>query len=333
MNTRNMRSIRLYVCLASVMICILLLARTLLKPTKDLHNRAVDRETNGVWLGVEWVSGDRSTDDIIALADELTRQQITYVFVFTSFMNPQGEFNPTYSHAAELVYGLKAANPSFHVQAWIGLPLATSSRNGYVELENATVRRKIVSLCVDLVQGFGFDGIHVDAEPIVDGDTSVLVLLEELRHGTGSNATISMATRRILPDQYFKLPIIAKLAWQADYYRQVAQRVDQVAVMTYDSALPLPFLYRYWVSTQVVQLGQVLDNVPVELLIGIPTSEEWTLTHWPNAENITSGLQGVVDGLNNRDARPSAVSGVAIYPHWEMDVDEWVSYQSLWLNR
>jgi len=84
---------------------------------------------------------------------------------------------------------------------------------------------------------------------------------------------------------------------------------------------------------QVVQLSQALGDVQVELLVGVPASKERTLTHWPNAENMTSGLQGVIDGLNDPKAQPFAVTGVAIYPYWEMDADEWMSYGLLWLNR
>jgi len=38
------------------------------------------------------------------------------------------------------------------------------------------------------------------------------------------------------------------------------------------------------------------------------------------------------DGLNDAKARPEVVSGVAIYPYWEMDETEWEVYSSLWLG-
>jgi len=310
-----------------------LLGKLLMAPPNDLPGKHFNKGLNAAWLGVEWVNGDRDTRDIVALADELARRQMKYVFVFVSYMKPNDEFNPTYSHATEFIHTLKAANPDLNVQAWIGLPLKNPSGSGYVDLENTAIRSRSISFCVDMVHRLGFDGIHLDPEPVVDGDTSVLALLDELRRGIGPDATISMATRRIWPAQDIKLPIIAKFAWQADYYHEIARRVDQVAVMTYDSGLPLPSLYRRWVSMQVVQLSRAVDDVQVELFIGVPASEERTLTHWPNAENMTSGLQGVIDGLSDPNAQPSAVTGVAVYPYWEMDADEWASFESLWLNR
>jgi hypothetical protein len=122
------------------------------------------------------------------------------------------------------------------------------------------------------------------------------------------------------------------LAWQADYYREIAERVDQVAVMTYDSALPLPSLYRWWVDKQVVYISQAPADLPVDLFIGIPASEEETITHRPKAETMTSGLLGVIDGLNSPNAVPSAVTGMAIFPYWEVDTDEWLAYETLWLS-
>ena len=334
MSIRKLHLIRqLCVFSLAVILGVTLLGKFLMEPTHDLPGRYFNKGHNAAWLSVEWVNGDHDMQDVVALADELAQRQIKHVFVFVSYMKPNGGFNPTYSHATEFVHALKVTDSNLDVQAWIGLPLKNPSGNGYVDLGNAETRHRIVSFCVDMVHEFGFDGIHLDPEPVVDGDTNVLVLLDDLRRQTGSDASISIATRRIWPAQDIRLPIIAKFAWQADYYRRIAQRVDQVAVMTYDSGLPLPFLYRRWVSMQVVELSQVVDDAPVELFVGVPTSEEWTLTHWPNAENMTSGLQGVLDGLSNPGARPPTVSGVAIYPYWEMDADEWASYESLWLNR
>jgi hypothetical protein len=53
----------------------------------------------------------------------------------------------------------------------------------------------------------------------------------------------------------------------------------------------------------------------------------------PWAENMTSGLVGLVDGLNDDAGHPSAVTGAAIYPHWETDDGEWRSYRALWTGQ
>jgi hypothetical protein len=103
--------------------------------------------------------------------------------------------------------------------------------------------------------------------------------------------------------------------------------------MTYDSYMPHPALYRLWQRWQVIEASRALDGAGTELFIGVPTSEEATWSHRPYAENIASGLLGLVDGLNDAAARPAAVTGTAIYPHWETDESEWRTYHALWTGR
>ncbi len=287
-----------------------------------------NRGTNAAWLGVEWVNEPHSAQEITALADNLDRHQIRYVFVYTSYLKPDGRFNPTYGHMSNFVSQLKATNSALHVQAWIGLPL------GYVTLNDATVRGEIVQFCVDLVRTMGIDGIHLDPEPIPTDEGNVLVLLSELRDALGSDSTLSIAARRIwpiLPD--VRWPLVGQVAWRASYYREIARRVDQIAVMTYDSAMPWAYLYRQWTRFQVVEISRAVSGTDVQLFFGIPTSEERTWTHWPWAENMESGLKGVIDGLNDLRSYPMVVAGVAIYPYWETDEDEWRVYEELWLGR
>lgn len=280
-----------------------------------------------MWLGVEWVNEPHNPEEIAILADVLTKQQIRYVFVYTTYLKPNGRFNPTYAYAAEFVPTLKAVNPDLNVQAWIGLPLM------YVDLSDAFVRKKITQLCVDLTEE-GFDGIHLDPEPISSNDLNVLTLLEEVRDALGQEFTLSMATRRIWPIfPNVEWPFVGRVAWHASYYRKVASLVDQIVVMTYDSAMPLACLYRHWMRFQVIGISRAVDGTSVQLFFGVPASEEMTWTHYPWAENMSSGLKGVIDGLNDAVSRPIAVTGVAIYPHWETDATEWRIYEELWLGR
>ncbi len=40
---------------------------------------------------------------------------------------------------------------------------------------------------------------------------------------------------------------------------------------------------------------------------------------------MEAGLLGVLDGLNDLDARPYVLTGVAIYPDWETGANEWAT--------
>jgi len=322
-----------------VLLALIVLGRgCIFRPSTDFPGAHFNRGANAAWLSVEWVKEPHESGEIAVLADDLNQRGIHYVFVFASYLRSDGEFSPTYSHAAEFTHALKVVQPSFNVQAWIGLPLnrprLLGGGYGYVDLDDANTRRKVVVFCADLIHQSGFDGVHLDPEPVPTGDAGVLTLLDEVRRTIGPNSTLSIAGRRIWPVfSDVALPFAGQVAWRASYYQEVAKRVDQVAVMTYDSGLPLPGLYRQWVRFQVIEITRAIDGIGVDLFIGIPTSEERTWTHWPYAENMTSGLRGVIDGLNDADARLSVVTGIAIYPYWETDATEWATYESLWLGR
>jgi hypothetical protein len=322
-----------------ILLCLVVLGRgCIFRPATNLPGTHFNRSANAVWLGVEWVKDHHPSDEIATLANDLDRREIHHVFVFTSYLRSDGEFSPTYSHAAEFTRALKAVHRDLNVQAWIGLPLNHSrllwGEGGRANLGDGTTRQKVAAFCADLISQGGFDGIHLDPEPVFTGDTDLLTLFDEVHGAIGTHSSLSIATPRVLPIfSDVGLPFAGRVAWRASYYRQVAKRVDQIAVMTYDSGLPLPGLYRQWVRFQVIEISRAVDGIDVDLLFGIPTSEEQTWTHWPYAENMTSGLQGVIYGLNDADARPSVVTGVAIYPYWETDTPEWATYESLWLGR
>jgi hypothetical protein len=299
-----------------------------LRPATNFAGTHFNQGTNAVWLGVEWTKQPHNSVEISTLANTLKEEQIRYVFAYTSYLKPNGQFNPSYTYANQFIQEFKTAYPHSNVQAWIGLPLE------YVDLNNQAVREQIIVFCVYLVQEKGFDGVHLDPEPVSNNNNDLLVLLNELRTALGSEATISIATRRIWPIfPNVEWPLVGKISWHTNYYREVANRVDQIVVMIYDSAMPSAVLYRQWSRFQVIEISQAVHSTHVELFFGVPTSEEKTYTHWPIAENMSSGLQGIIDGLNDAKAYPSGVNGVAIYPYWETDEIEWSIYHVIWLGR
>ena len=296
-----------------------------------------NRGTNATWLGVEWISKPQQVTDITALADKLARLQIHYVFVFATYLRADGEFGATYKQASEFIRVVKAVQPTISLQAWVGVPVSQAwlpARKGSgADLADSATRHKVAALCRELVQDYGFDGIHLDAEPIAGGDVHLLSLLGEVRQAIGPQAMLSVATRRICPKVLGRTTSLSHwFAWDASYYREVAKRVDQIAVMIYDSALPLSELYRWWGRVQVIEISEAVRGTGVGVLYGVPTSEERTWTHWPSAENMVSGLQGIIDGLSAPNAEPSVVVGIAVYPYWETSETEWAQYRTLWLG-
>jgi hypothetical protein len=308
------------------------------RPGTSYSGEHFNRGHNAAWLGVEWSMEPHSTDEVAALAADLQQRQIDTIFVYVSYLKPTGLFNPTYNHAREFVTALKQAAPQVEVQAWLGIPVKAPPdapiASGYIDLNDATIQQAIVDFSWSAVKEIGFDGVHLDPEPVLTGDTALLQLLEKVRGAIGPQAKLSISGREITPI----LPeadLIANrwFTWRADYYREIARRVDQIGVMAYDSHLPLGWLYEQWVRFQVIGLTSSLGTPPPVLFIGLPTSEEHTSSHDPAIENLATGLRGMLAGLNDADARPDQITGVAIYPYWEMSADEWTTYQDLWLGK
>lgn len=299
------------------------------RPANSYPGSHFNQGKNGIWLGVEWVSDPHTDAEISALAYNLAQHQIRYVFAYASYLRTDTvEFNSRYDHAADFVKAFKAAEPNIKLLAWLGVPMP--SLGGAADLANPAIRQKVTAISAYFVHNLGFDGVHLDPETVVSGDQNAIALLDEVRSAIGSEAILSLATEKIqpiLPDQSF---FGTHIGWSSQYYRQIAQHVDQIAVMAYDSSLSIDWLYREMVRFQVIGVSQAVSGTGVEVLFGIPASQEATRTHNPTVETIQNGLQGVIDGLNDLDAMPSAFSGISIYPAWEMDAAKWSFYESYW---
>jgi Glycosyl hydrolases family 18 len=294
-----------------------------------------DRGQNAVWLSVDWSKDAHTADEVLALADALTSHHVQTVFVYVSYLKPGGYFNPAFDHATEFVRQFKAERQDATVEAWVGIPVDKPSigGHGHARIDDPAVRAKIADFCHRLVSEMGFDGVHLDPEPIPGGDADTLQLMDDVRAAIGRDKILSLATRSIIP-VWGDAPVPSVFGlWQAGYYRRVAEHVDEIAVMTYDSTMPVPRLYEQWARFQVIGITRATQGTGARLLFGVPTSEEETFTHHPRAENMRSGLHGVIAGLNDADAMSQAVTGVAIYPHWETDAAEWAVYDRIWLGK
>lgn len=300
----------------------------MLRPSSNHFGSHFNQSQNAAWLGIEWVNEPMTEEAVATLVQDLAALQINTIFVYVSYYK-NGTFNPSYPYAEDFLEKFKAATRDIRVLAWIGLPLGNEADN-LVDLSNQDTRQNTVAFSKEMM-GLGFDGIHLDPEPAIDGDENLLLLLEETRLGMGEGI-LSIATPRIWPVfPNFAWPSTLPM-WRSDYYREVAKRVDQIAVMVYDSAMPFTPLYWQWSRFQTIHVSQALKDSKIEVFIGIPTSEEATLTHRPSAEHMESGLKGTIAGLNDNSASPEVITGVAIYPYWETDNAEWDIYRDLWLG-
>jgi hypothetical protein len=198
-------------------------------------------------------------------------------------------------------------------------------------LSKAEQRRRIVEFVVWLLGEADFDGVHLDAETVRNWDPGFLLLLDEVKAAIGPSRKLSIAGNDWRPRWINVLPVVGGYKWDGSYYRQVAQRVDQIAVMSYDSLMPHPALYRLWMREQVRGISNSVSGLGTELLMGLSVSREETRTHRPDAENMASGLAGVCAGAARLSKASHPVDGVIIYAAWEADDSDWQVWRG-WLR-
>lgn len=175
----------------------------------------------------------------------------------------------------------------------------------------------------ELTTTYGFDGVQLDYEICLDGDEGFLRLLEDTRVALPPGKPLGVAA-----SMWFPVPIRG-LTWSEAYFGEEAKRSDQLAIMTYDSAMRLPRSYVWAVKQQAIHLPPILAaaNPNCELLIGLPTYEEPTPSHDLRAENPRLALKGVREAYTTA---PSNFTGIALFADYTTDATEWKLYNSLW---
>ena len=295
---------------------------------------AYNRGANAAWLAHTWVE-DPHTDQAIAdLAQRLRQAQITDLFVHVGPLTTEGTIPPSrYPLALSFVGRLKAAHGGFlRVFAWIGQIEARGG--GRLDLSSDEVRRQVARTAAEFPTSQGFDGIHYDIEPIFDGDSRFLALLEETRR-VAPDSPISVATSKWAPDG----PIGAlgkhlapgSALWTSRYYADVARQVDQVAPMLYDTgARPGP-LYERVVALELAGILRATEATGAAVLAGVPTYDDRTAGHDPASESLRWALPGVATAVR-MTGQPEHFAGVALYAHWQTSQEEWATYEQLWLG-
>lgn len=275
-----------------------------------------------VWMGVTWSMEEHAPDDIRDLADGLLAKNVKDVYVYVSYLRADDTFNLTYGQARNFISQMKRLAPGLRLLAWIGVPVSIQRADGATSanrLGSAQIREQIALFSRFAVEELGFDGVHLNAEVVASGDPAYLQSLDRIRKTLPAEAVLSVTAhplRLVKPVTALPYPVLAH-HWSQDYLKQVARRSDQIVLMAYDSGLPFPRDYLNWVTYQTTASQEALQDVNTELLVGLPTSEEWTPSHQTQAETIRVALNGLHAGISDR------LDGIAIYPFWETGDKEW----------
>ncbi len=283
---------------------------------------------NAVWIGHEWVGEEKSSADVQKLVVNLKKNQIDTVFVHVGPFLEDGSIDPnTYAYSINFLEHARKFDDKINYQAWLG-QIRTK-----IDLADSTVRHNIANLCMVLSDFVGFDGIHMDVEPVWDGDKDFIKVLEECKKAMTEEKVLSVALAEFIPESF--IWFVEKIHKFENYntevnYKNVARYADQIVTMVYDTGINNEWIYRWFVHEQTVRVTNLFDDK--EVFIGIPAYEEEKVGFNPRVENVKNGLEGIIKGLNNLRSNSDSFAGVAIYSYWEIDAEEWEVYDNLWLK-
>lgn len=291
---------------------------------------------NAAWLRHQWFSEEKSDEEIDALLKKLKKMQVSNVFILVGPLDAKGRV-PKVNYQAwnNNLRRIRNGMPSLMVLAWMGgiNQAAYGKADDTLDLKNDRVTYAITEEANKMVNMLGFMGIHYDIEPLPDGDENFIKLLWLTRMQI-RGVPISVAAPMISPTaKAAKIAAKNNLAlWSKSYLRQIGTNCGQIAIMSYDSLSPTPATYRKFMIKQVEMAGKALDGTNCRLLMGVPSYEEKSKSHNPQAENMQSGLEGVITGLEKAKFK-SNFQGVAIYSLWTTDEREMDIYEKIWLGK
>jgi hypothetical protein len=283
------------------------------------------RNRDAIWLGHAWVDGRKTDADVAALKERLDRTGIRDLYVHTGPLEHDGGLPATvHPKARWFVDAVHRAMPRIRVQSWLGDVVAPRKRPG-LELDRREVRDRITASSAQVLD-LGFDGVHFDLEPVVSGSDGFLALLDQVRTLTRQRqAVFSIAAPQIQP-----MPGIHRLGhyWSPDYFAAAARRVDQIAVMSYDTSMPLESLYGGYVAHQTA-LALEHTSPDVDLLMGLPAYWDNDPSHWGHAETVEAAVRGARLGLE-REAPDRRSFGLALYVDFTATDAHWNAYRDGW---
>ena len=296
-------------------------------PYGDTAAHPFNQDRNAVWLEHRWLEKPHSVEEMEQMFRFLDHHGIVYAYPHLIPFDSAGRL-PLHNREQMRAFLASARRvaPNMKLLPWVGgLRVGYKrSRAGTIDLGDLGQRQRIVAECRGLMDE-GFDGIHVNVEPIANGDDDYLALLRALRAAVGTGILSLSATR---PG-----PVAPAFApnffWTADYYARIADSADQVVLMTYDTAIPTPGLYRRYVAYAAATVtANLARSHRTRVLVGIPTYDETGLMHRKEVETPENALLGVVSGLRGRTG--GTFEGVALYAEWTTDPEDWAVYERVW---
>ena len=224
------------------------------------------------------------------------------------------------SGTASLVSWFRRTLPHVQVCAW----LAGTVGRGQLDLDDPATQQNLVASSQAALRA-GFTGISYDLAPVASGDAGLLTVLSRTR--ALHPAVLSVDTPKLEPLAGMALPAALIMRhpvfWTSGYLRQVAGRVSQVAVLGFDTGVPLSSWYSGYAERQT---AVALRAVPasVGLVMAAPADGG-------SNESVAATIHGARVALTG-SGRQHALFGVGLYTAGTATTSDWAAYQADWVH-
>jgi hypothetical protein len=319
-----------------VIVLLVPLSYALWSPGEVVKDGRHDRGSNGIWLQHGWLGDDgwfhrnaredrkphfRDQENIKRLAAKLREHRIRDVYPHLCPCSPNGEIAAIdHQQTGRFLEEFQG----FRVLPWVGGVFGE-----HASPEDQRWRSNFVNSIAKLLERHPwFAGVHVNIEPMPSGNEAFLSLLEELKAALPEGKLLSVAAYPP-PTRWHPFPDVH---WDEAYFRAVARRTDQLAVMMYDTSLKYPKLYQRLMADWTEEVLNWSEGKAA--LLGVPTYDDADVEyHDPKVENLPSALLGIHAGLSRYETLPPHYQGVALYCEWETDEIEWTLFREQFLRR
>jgi hypothetical protein len=125
-------------------------------------------------------------------------------------------------------------------------------------------------------------------------------------------------------------PNVAPVHPTDEWLRTLADHVDQLAVMTYDTGIKTDADYERWTEYQTRTIGALVGD-RVTVFIGVPTDKDYQ-PHHTSAENAGTGSRGLRRGVADLPPEIAAHVGGAIFAEWVSTEDDYRTFETEWVR-
>ncbi len=280
-----------------------------------------------LWLRRQWLHAEPTKAELAALKAALAAAGVTRVYPFLGPMNEKGvpgwrSLGVHTPWSAERARAFLEAVPQ--ALPWTG-GVAGRDVRWEDEAQQSAFAAELTRVCA-----LGGAGVHINIEPVGDGDEGFVKLLARVREALPAGKELSVA---VVAPKHASISMAAERYWSVEYLRRVCGPADELVVMGYDTWLTDAAAYERLVADWTEQLARELPP-DCAWRMGVPTYDDDAPHHKLDVERVDVALRGVREGLRRLGGPPPAsFRGIALYASWTTDAQEWAAYDALWRGR